>query len=115
MHGSEVPYGLDTRRHHSVRNFLRGVCGHGDDAEFDIEPFHDALQSAHVVNGFAIYFGVYDFLVVIERRHDVQAVVFKTAVTQKRFAESSDAHQNSVVSVVISQKPSKSAIISLVT
>ena len=104
MHGSKVPNRLDACRNHSVRHFLRSVRRHGYDTDLNIESCHDALKFANVIYGLAVDFRVYEFFVVVKRRHDIQTVIFKTAVSQKRFSESADTDEYSVVCVVVSQK-----------
>lgn len=115
MHGSKIPYRLYACRNHSVRHFLRSIRRHGDDADLDVESCHDALKFANVIDGLTVDFRVYEFFVVVKRRHDIQTVILKTAVSQKRFSEAADADEYSVVRVVVPQKPSRSAMISFVT
>ena len=107
MHRSEVPDCFYAGIDHSVRNLLRSIRGYGDDAYLDIESLDDFSEFGHVVHGLTVDFGVDYSFVFVKRRHDVQAVVFKTAVAQKRLSESAYADQNGVVSVVVAEETFK--------
>ena len=44
VHRSKVPYGLYACADHSVRNLLRRIRGHCDDADLNVESLNDLFE-----------------------------------------------------------------------